>query len=74
MESKERMLGTCTEKLLWVTGKHKSNFLIEELCWAGSTGSRALFGHKMTDVQVNPVHGQTKPWKITPLEATQEER
>lgn len=53
MENKEKMQGTCTEKLLWVTGKYKSNFLIEELCWAGSTGSRALFRPKMTDVEVN---------------------
>lgn len=56
-------MGTCTEKQLWVIGKHKSILLIEELCWAASTSFTALFGHKMTDVEANPVHPPSRQGK-----------
>lgn len=57
------MPGTCTEKLLWVTGKRKSIPPIEKLCWAASTSFTALFGHKMTDVEANPIHPLSRQGK-----------
>jgi len=56
------MLGTCTEKLLWVTGKRKFNLLIEELCWAVRASFTALFRHKPTDVEVSPIHPPSHTW------------
>lgn len=50
------MPGTSTEKLLCVTGRHKSILPIEKYCCAASSSFTALFGHKMTDVEANPIH------------------